>query len=53
MLLTAFVAATEPNPPTWDTTGVKFIDPLNPEEGQNIVNKIWAENGGWNPDNHG
>ena len=43
--------AAEPNPPVWDTSKVKIIDPNNPEYAQKVVDDIFAENGG--DDNHG
>jgi hypothetical protein len=46
-LLTSYVAASEPNPPTWDTRYTK----INPD--QATVDAIWHENGGINDGNHG
>ena len=46
-LIAAFVAANEPNPPTWDTRYVK----INPD--QNAIDAVWHENGGINNGNHG
>ena len=43
-------ASSEPNPPSWDTKGVKIIDP-NDGTCQHTVDAIWSENGGSN--NHG
>jgi hypothetical protein len=50
-LLTACTAATEPNPPTWDTNSVKLITPSS--DCQSIVNAVWFENGTTNPELNG
>jgi hypothetical protein len=52
-LLCAFAAASEPNPPTWDSTSVKFCDPANFSACQGEVNAIWFENGGKTPECNG
>jgi len=48
----AFVSAVEPNPPTWDTARVKVLSP-GQANAQEIVDAIFAENGGHTPAWHG
>jgi len=51
-ILTAAVSASEANPPVWDTTSVKFIDPAA-GDCQSIVDAVWFDVGGTTSCNHG
>ena len=44
---------TEPNPPTWDTTYVKILNPANTAENQATIDAVYAENGGTSPPDNG
>jgi hypothetical protein len=48
----AFVNAVEPNPPTWDSDRVKILTP-GQANAQQILDTIYAENGGHDPAWHG
>ena len=39
--------AAEPNPPNWDTSAVKIIDPSDGAASQKLVDDIYTEMGGW------